>query len=89
MRRARLSRLPLESGLFDIVTCGLALGHAADLLLGAPQAIPDVEAILVEEQARFEEWLQGPQVMPVLVELRRKTKAIAVGELDRVLPRLE
>ena len=55
----------------------------------AKRPYPTVEAIIVEEQARFEEWLQGRQVLPVLVELRRKTKAIAVGELDRILPRLE
>jgi malonyl-CoA O-methyltransferase len=32
--RAELTQLPLRSGLFDTVICGLALGHAADLEAG-------------------------------------------------------
>jgi glutamyl-tRNA reductase len=52
-------------------------------------AVPGVEAIIAEEKARFEEWLQGRQVLPVLIELRRKTRAIAESELARYLPRLE
>lgn len=46
-------------------------------------AIPDVEAIIGEETLRFESWLQGRQVLPVLLELRRKAKDIADAELER------
>jgi glutamyl-tRNA reductase len=46
-------------------------------------AIPEVEAIIVDEEARFDAWLQGRQVLPVLVELRRKAQEIADAELDR------
>jgi glutamyl-tRNA reductase len=46
-------------------------------------AIPDVEAIIVAEASSFEEWLKGRQVLPVLVELRRKAREIAEMELAR------
>jgi glutamyl-tRNA reductase len=66
------------------------LQTAVDANLAQRQAaVPTVEAIIAEEKARFEEWLQGRQVLPVLVELRRKTRAIADTELERYLPRLE
>lgn len=45
-------------------------------------AIPDVEAIISEEADRFEQWLQGRQVLPVLVELRQRAMQIADSELD-------
>lgn len=66
------------------------LQTAVDANLAQRQAaVPDVEVIIAEEKSRFEEWLQGRQVLPVLVELRRKTREIAVSELDRYQPRLE
>jgi glutamyl-tRNA reductase len=46
-------------------------------------AIPDVETIIVDEANSFEEWLKGRQVLPVLVELRRKAREIAELELSR------
>jgi len=46
-------------------------------------AIPDVEAIVVQETTRFDDWLQSRQVLPVLVELRHKAKHIANSELQR------
>jgi glutamyl-tRNA reductase len=46
-------------------------------------AIPNVEAIIAEETLRFDSWLQGRQVLPVLLELRRKAKDIADAELKR------
>jgi glutamyl-tRNA reductase len=52
-------------------------------------AIPAVEAIIDQEASRFESWLQGRQVLPVLVELRRRAQNIATAELDRYQPQLE
>lgn len=46
------------------------------------QAVPAVEVIIAEELERFEQWLQGRQVLPVLVELRRKANLIAASELE-------
>lgn len=48
-------------------------------------AVPGVEEIIDQEVARFETWLQGRQVLPVLVELRRKSRQIAEAELERHL----
>jgi glutamyl-tRNA reductase len=52
-------------------------------------AIPDVEEIIDQEVTRFESWLQGRQVLPVLVELRRRAQNIASTELDRYRPQLD
>ncbi len=52
-------------------------------------AVPDVEAIVDEETERFEIWLHGRQVLPVLVELRRKARDIADEELERHVYRME
>jgi glutamyl-tRNA reductase len=52
-------------------------------------AIPEVEEIIVAEATRFEAWLQGRQVLPVLVELRQRAQAIAAAELDRHQPHLQ
>jgi len=46
-------------------------------------AIPDVEEIIAKEAERFDLWLQGRQVLPVLVELRRKANQIVDMELKR------
>jgi glutamyl-tRNA reductase len=52
-------------------------------------AIPAVEEIVAAEAARFESWLQGRQVLPVLVELRQRAQDIAAAELARHQPQLE
>ena len=52
-------------------------------------AIPEVEAIVAQEAERYHAWLQGRQVLPVLVELRQKAQDIAAAELDRQQPHLD
>ncbi len=52
-------------------------------------AIPDVEKIIAKEAERFDLWLQGRQVLPVLVELRRRANNIADTELERYRSHLE
>jgi glutamyl-tRNA reductase len=52
-------------------------------------AIPEVEAIIAAEATRFESWLQGRQVLPVLVELRQHAQRIAVAELEKHQPQLD
>ena len=51
-------------------------------------AIPDVEEIVAQEAVRFNGWLQSRQVLPVLLELRQKARAIAEDELGRQEGRL-
>jgi len=51
-------------------------------------AIPQVEAIICQEADEFMAWLQSRQVVPVLVELRRKAEAVAQSELEAALRRL-
>jgi glutamyl-tRNA reductase len=52
-------------------------------------AVPQVEAILQQEAEGFFCWLHGRQVVPVLVELRRKVESMAQAELDLALRRLD
>lgn len=52
-------------------------------------AVPYVEAIVDQETERFNEWLQSRQVLPVLVELRHKTRDIARSEIRRHESRLD
>jgi glutamyl-tRNA reductase len=52
-------------------------------------AVPQVEAIVRQETEDFFCWLSGRQVVPVLVELRRKAETIARSELDLMLRRLD
>lgn len=52
-------------------------------------AVPDVETIVDQETTRFDDWLQSRQVIPVLLELRRKMKNIADKELLRHEHRLD
>ncbi len=52
-------------------------------------AVPDVEHIVAEEAAALGEWIIGRQVVPALVELRRKAESVASLELQRTLRRLQ
>ncbi|MGD8857627.1 MAG: glutamyl-tRNA reductase, partial [Chloroflexota bacterium] len=52
-------------------------------------AVPEVEEIIAAEAARFESWLQGRQVLPVLVELRQRAWDIATSELAKHQPQLD
>lgn len=51
-------------------------------------AIADVDSIIDEEMARFEEWLRGRSVAPVISALRDKVTAVADGEVEAALRRL-
>ena len=52
-------------------------------------AVPAVEQIVEAEAGAFLEWLDGRQVVPALIELRRKAELMAGVELERTLRRLE
>ncbi len=52
-------------------------------------AVPQVEEIVAGETDCFTEWLHGRQVVPALVELRRRAEDMACAELERTLRRLE
>ena len=52
-------------------------------------AVPQVEVIVREEAGEFFCWLAGRQVVPVLVDLRRKVEAMAKAELDSALRLLD
>ena len=51
--------------------------------------MPEVEALIEEEASRFDEWLKGRSVLPVLIALRGKAKRIAEIELERGLHQLD
>jgi glutamyl-tRNA reductase len=52
-------------------------------------AIPEVEAIIEDEMARFVAWLHHRQVVPVIADLRGKALALAVDEVQQALRQLE
>lgn len=65
------------------------LRGAVDVNLARRQAaVPDVEAIVSAETARFLDWQQARRVVPALVELRRHAETVAGAELQRTLRRL-
>jgi glutamyl-tRNA reductase len=47
------------------------------------------EAIVSEEQQRFEGWFAALRAVPTIRDLRSRVEAIRVRELERALPRLE
>lgn len=51
-------------------------------------AVPQVEAIIGQEMARFAEWFHGRQVVPVIKTLREWAQSIAQDELVQTLNRL-
>jgi glutamyl-tRNA reductase len=48
-----------------------------------------VEAIVRQETEDFFGWLRSRQMVPVIVELRRKVETVAQSELDLMLCRLD
>jgi glutamyl-tRNA reductase len=52
-------------------------------------ALPQVEAIVQQETRDFCRWVQGRQVVPVLVEFRRQAESVAESEVELMLRRLE
>lgn len=52
-------------------------------------AVSAVEAIIAEELGVFCEWLASRQVVPVIVDLRRKAENIVSAELEHALNRLD
>jgi glutamyl-tRNA reductase len=52
-------------------------------------AVPAVERIIDAESDAYLDWLQGRQVAPALIALRRKAELMAGIELERTLRRLE
>lgn len=51
--------------------------------------IPDVSAIIDDEEARFTEWLASRDVVPVIADLRQKIHDVAQNEVDHALNRLD
>ena len=52
-------------------------------------AIPEVEAIIEDEMARFVAWLHHRQVVPIIADLRGKALALADDEVKQALRQLE
>lgn len=62
------------------------LQNVVDVNLAKRQAaIPLVEAIITQEFAAFQTWLHSREVVPTLVDLRRRTEQIADVELQKTL----
>jgi glutamyl-tRNA reductase len=51
--------------------------------------IDRAEAIVLEEQRRFEGWLTALSAVPTIRHLRQRAEAVRVRELDRMLSRLD
>ena len=52
-------------------------------------AIPEVEAIIEDEMARFVAWLHHRQVVPIIADMRGKALALADDEVKQALRQLE
>jgi glutamyl-tRNA reductase len=59
-----------------------------NLLAERAAEVPQVEAILAEEKARFLEYLSTLDMLPLITELRKQAEAIRYHELERTLHRL-
>ena len=65
------------------------LQTAVDANLSQREAeVPKVEAIIHEEVTDFEDWLCGREVVPTIVDLRRKARAIADAEVAQASRRV-
>ena len=51
-------------------------------------AIPQVEAVLAEEEHAFSHWLTARQVVPVIADLRDRATTLAHSEAEKALQRL-
>ena len=60
-----------------------------DNLTRRQAAIPQVEAIIEEETAAFQTWLHSREVVPTIVEMRRRAQAVAETELEKTLVTLD
>jgi glutamyl-tRNA reductase len=68
--------------LYDMDT----LSKSLEISLSQRQAqIPKVEAILAEEQASFESYLASLDVIPVIVEMRRRADRIRQKEVEKAI----
>lgn len=59
-------------------------GHLED----RRREIPEVERIVAEELARFEDWCRGEVLRPLLAEMRMRSEAIRREEVERASRRL-
>jgi glutamyl-tRNA reductase len=63
---------------------GVAESNAAE----RRREVVRAEAIVLEEQQRFEGWLAALSAVPTIRHLRERAEAVRVRELDRMLSRL-
>jgi glutamyl-tRNA reductase len=71
--------------LFDIDTLQASLEQSLE---GRLHEVPRVEAILVEEQALFMDYLRSLDLLPLIAGMRQKAEAIRQRELEKTLRRL-
>jgi glutamyl-tRNA reductase len=71
--------------LFDLDSLDCQVHH---LLTERAAEVPQVEAILGEEEMHFLEYWQTLDMLPIISELRRQAEAIRQHELERTLRRL-
>lgn len=71
--------------LFDIDDLQFAL---EDNLAQRQAAVPQVEAIVAEEQRSFLEWLHARVIAPVISDLREQTLAMVETELERAFNKM-
>ena len=61
--------------------------HVADKLEVRREAIPQVEEIIDEFIARFQQWYQSRLAVPVIASLTKKAESIRMAELERLFAR--
>jgi glutamyl-tRNA reductase len=62
--------------------------HLAQSLEGREKEIPKVEAILEEEKARFYQYLETLDVIPIIAEIHQQAEAVRLAELEKTFRRL-
>lgn len=71
--------------LFDMDTLSQ---HLQSSLAQRQAEIPHVKVILAEEHARFVEYMATLDLLPLIIELRRRVDAIREAEVDRAIRRM-
>ncbi len=79
-----VARIPLVR-LYDIDNLN---EHLEQSLAERSSEVPLVEAILVEEQAQFMDFMASLNMLPLIADLRQQAEAIRQNELEKTLNRL-
>jgi glutamyl-tRNA reductase len=71
--------------LFDV---DILSNHLEVALSKREAEVPKVEAVLMEEQAEFMEYIASLEVVPIIIEMRQQADAIRQAELQKTIRRI-